>query len=134
MSTTLPIPLSASLTAERRELLFPTLSPAQIERIAAHGKRRRVSAGEILVEQGDQNLPFFVVISGAIEILRPNGNEEELITVHTAGQFMGDVGMLSGRRSLVRARMRECGEVVLRERASTMARRLSRRSCAAARK
>src|SRR5712671_2859184 len=112
MSTTLPIPLSASLTAERRELLFPTLSPAQIERIAAHGKRRRASAGEILVEQGDQNLPFFVVISGAIEILRPNGNEEELITVHTAGQFMGDVGMLSGRRSLVRARMREGGEVV----------------------
>src|SRR6266403_831403 len=38
MSTTLPIPLSASLTAERRELLFPTLSAAQIERIAAHGK------------------------------------------------------------------------------------------------
>src|ERR1700752_1417995 len=112
MSTTIPVPLSASLTAERRELLFPTLSPAQIERIAAHGKRRRVSAGEILVEQGDQNLPFFVVISGAIEILRPNGNEEELITVHTAGQFMGDVGMLSGRRSLVRARMREGGEVV----------------------
>ena len=51
---------------------------------------------EILVEQGDQNLPFFVVISGAIEILRPNGNEEELITVHTAGQFMGDVETLSG--------------------------------------
>src|SRR5580704_3939902 len=112
MSTTLPIPLSASLRAERRELLFPTLSPVQIERIAAHGKRRRVSAGEILVEQGDQNLPFFVVISGAIEILRPNGNEEDLITVHTAGQFMGDVGMLSGRRSLVRARMREGGEIV----------------------
>lgn len=112
MSTTLPLPLSESLTAERRELLFPTLSPAQIERIAAHGKRRRVSAGEILVEQGDQNLPFFVVISGAIEILRPSGNEEELIAVHTAGQFMGDVGMLSGRRSLVRARMREGGEVV----------------------
>src|SRR6202171_2729395 len=97
MSTTLPIPLSASLTSDRRELLFPTLSPAQIERIAA---------------QGDQHLPFFVVISGAIEILRPNGKEEELITVHTAGQFMGDVGMLSGRRSLVRARMREGGEVV----------------------
>ena len=52
------------------------------------------------------------MISGAIEILRPNGREEELITVHTAGQFMGDVGMLSGRRSLVRARMREGGEVV----------------------
>src|SRR6201984_1075571 len=112
MSTTLPIPLSASLTSERRELLFPTLSPAQIERIAAHGKRRRVSAGEILVEQGDQNLAFFVAISGAIEIVRTTVKEEELIPVHPAGQFMGDVGMLSGRRSLVRARMREGGEVV----------------------
>src|SRR5260370_32313003 len=97
MSPTLPIPLSASVRAERRELLFPTLSAAQIERVAAHGKRRRVSAGEILVEQGDKNLPFFVVISGAIEILRPNSNEEELITVHTAEQIMRDVGMLSGQ-------------------------------------
>ena len=52
---------------------------------------------------------FFVVISGALEILRPNGREEELITVHTAGQFMGDVGMLSGRRMAVGARMREGG-------------------------
>src|SRR5260370_23633204 len=42
-----------------------------------------------------RSLPFFVVISGAIEILRPNGKEGELITVHTAGQFMGDVGMRS---------------------------------------
>ena len=58
MSTTIPIPLSASLTAERRELLFPTLSPAQIERIAAHGKRRRVSAGEILVSRAIKTFRF----------------------------------------------------------------------------
>jgi len=112
MSTTLPIPLSASLTAERRELLFPTLSPAQIERIAAHVKRRRVSAGEILVEQGDQKPSVFCRDQRRNRNPASNGNEGELITVHTAGQFMGDVGMLSGRRSLVRARMREGGEVV----------------------
>src|SRR5258708_32708172 len=47
MSTTLPIPLSASLTAERRSLLFSTLSPAQIERIAPHGKRNPLSTDEI---------------------------------------------------------------------------------------
>jgi len=55
---------------------------------------------------------FLSAISGAIEILRPNGNEGELITVHTAGQFMGDVGMLSGRAQLGARAMREGGEVV----------------------
>ena len=118
MSAPLPVPASASLTAERRELLFPTLNAAQIERIVARGKRRRVAAGEILVEQGDQNLPFFVVISGAMEIVRPNGDGEELIAVHAAGQFLGDVALLSGRRSLVCARMREGGEIVEVDRGS----------------
>jgi len=55
MSTTLPIPLSASLTAERRELLFPTLSPAQIERQVAGSFVYGLSAlfyGECTVKGG----------------------------------------------------------------------------------
>jgi len=71
------------------------------------------SAGEILVEQERSKPSVFCRDQRRNrKSCVPNGNEEELITVHTARQFMGDVGMLSGRRSLVRARMREGGEVV----------------------
>jgi len=99
-------------TQAPEKLVFPVLQPAQISRIAAHGEKRRLSRGKVLVEQGDQNTPFFVVMSGEIEVLRPTCTGEELVAVHRAGQFTGDVNMLSGRGSLLRARMREDGDVI----------------------
>jgi hypothetical protein len=50
------------------EQIFPTLTPAQISRIEAHGHKRTMRRGEVLVEQGDRNVPFFVVVSGEAEI------------------------------------------------------------------
>ena len=105
-------PAAALLTPEQRDQMFPTLTPSQIARVGAFGKKRRASAGEVLVEQGDQEVPFIVVISGALNVVRSTEAGEELITVHSAGNFLGDVSMLSTRRSLVRARMRDAGEII----------------------
>ena len=59
----------------------------------------------MLIEAGEQNTRFFVVLSGAIEIVRPIGEREEPVVVHGVGQFTGEINMLSARRSLVRARV-----------------------------
>jgi thioredoxin reductase (NADPH) len=105
--------INAKLTQyERPEHIFPTLNPTQIARISVHGKKRAVQAGEVLVEPGDSNFPFFLVILGAMEIMLPTCEGEDPVVVHQAGQFSGEVGILSGRRSMVRARMREAGEVI----------------------
>jgi thioredoxin reductase (NADPH) len=92
------------LTSSRIEKIFPKLTPAQISRIAAHGHIRSVQSGEVLIEQGDKSVPFFVVTTGEVEIIRPCGARETLVTVHGSGEFTGEINMLSGRRSLVRAR------------------------------
>jgi thioredoxin reductase (NADPH) len=92
------------LTKSQREKIFPKLTPVQISRIAAHGRIRSVQSDEVLIEQGDRSVPFFVVIMGEVEILRPLGASETLVTVHGPSEFTGEVNMLSGRRSLVRAR------------------------------
>jgi len=57
-------------------------------------------------------MPFYVVITGEVEIVRPFGAHETLITIHGNGQFTGDVNMLSGRRSLFRARASKPSEVI----------------------
>lgn len=100
------------LTSSRLEKIFPKLTQAQIGRIAAYGRTRSVQTGDVLIEQGDTSMPFFVVITGEVEIVRPFGAHETLITIHGNGQFTGDVNMLSGRRSLVRARASKPSEVI----------------------
>lgn len=100
------------LTSSRIEKIFPKLTPAQISRIAEHGHVRSVQSGEVLIEQGDASVPFFVVITGEIEIVRPFGTHETLVTVHGSSEFTGEVNMLSRRRSLVRARATKPGKVI----------------------
>lgn len=100
------------LTSSRIEKIFPKLIPAQIDRIAAHGHIRSVQPGEVLIEQGDTSVPFFVVITGEVEIVRPFDAYETLVTVHGSGEFTGEVNMLSGRRSFFRARATKPGKVI----------------------
>ncbi len=107
--TTPPVPLTL---ASRADQVFPTLTPEQIARVAAHGRVRRVERGEVLLEPGDQNPRVFVVTAGHIEVVKPSGDTEEPVTIHRRGQFTGEVSMLSRRRGFVRMRAGEAGEVI----------------------
>jgi len=101
---------------DRAAQMFPKLTAAQISRIANVGQRREVRAGEVLFDAGDQNTRFFVVLSGAVEVVRPVGDREEPVTLHQPGQFTGEINMLSARRSLTRARVQTEGAVIAVER------------------
>ena len=93
-------------------LLFPTLSAAQIARIASRAVIRRTARGEVLIEGGQTDVPFFVVKAGEIEVIRPSSLGDLLIATVHAGQFTGDISMILGRPALMRLRVSEPGEVV----------------------
>ena len=112
MSTQDSSPTSVSDTVSHPESVFPTLTPQQVSRIAAHGQRRSTARGEVLVEAGDKTVPFFVVLSGELQALRPTDTAETLIVSHHPGQFSGESNMISGRRALGRLRVTEPGEVI----------------------
>ena len=92
--------------------VFPTLKPAQIERLAARGRVRKVQPGEVLVEAGDKDAPFFVIKTGQVEVVQPSGSTEKPVALFLPGQFTGEISILSGRRILVRVRAKEAGEVI----------------------
>jgi thioredoxin reductase (NADPH) len=102
----------ANLYGERKDQTFPTLTAAQIARLAAHGARVAVPEGKILAEPGDRHRKLFVVLSGSIEIVRPTLQGEQLLVVLTAGQFTGEMSTLRGVGSLARARVREAAELL----------------------
>ena len=107
-----PSRLMPEISPAHAALMFPTLTPAQIARIAAHGGERPIARGDVLVEAGDPTVPFFVVRSGEIEIVRPSSLGDALVAVHGPGKFTGEANMILGRRSLTRARATEPGTVV----------------------
>jgi thioredoxin reductase (NADPH) len=109
------------LTSSSIEKIFPKLTSAQLSRIAARGHIRAMEGGEVLHEQGQRSASFFVVISGELEVVRPSVPVETLITVYEPGQFTGEVGTLSGRRSLFRVRATKPGKVIELDRQQMLA-------------
>jgi thioredoxin reductase (NADPH) len=104
------MPLKAGSPAEQ---IFPTLTPDQVARVAAHGHLRQVKAGEILVEAGEQTLRFFVVTEGQLDLIRRGADAgDELVAVFHPGQFTGEINMLSGRRGFVQVLARLAGSVI----------------------
>ena len=105
--------MSTQLTpfaADVRGEAFPVLTADQINRIRASSKVRKVEVGDILFELGDGDIPFFVLLSGSLEIVQPDLQGEHLIVKHGPGEFTGEITMISGRGSLVRGRVTEAGE------------------------
>jgi thioredoxin reductase (NADPH) len=95
---------------DARTQAFPVLTAEQIDRIRPSGRVRKVDRGDILFEPGDTSVPFFVMLSGKMEIVQPDVNGERAIASHDPGEFTGEITMISGQQCLVRGRVTEPGE------------------------
>jgi len=104
MSSQIPSALDARTQA------FPVLTPAQIDRIRPLAVARVFRRGEILFGPGDSAVPFYVLLSGGMEIVQPVLDGERPIATHSPGEFTGEMTMISGQRCLVRGRVTEPGE------------------------
>ncbi|MEO5820130.1 MAG: FAD-dependent oxidoreductase [Vicinamibacteraceae bacterium] len=95
-----------------RDIAFPRLTAAQVATLAARGHRRTVQAGEVLFAEGDRGFCFYVVITGAVEILESSRGLPHTVAVHQPQEFTGDVDMLTGRAALITARAAADGELI----------------------
>ena len=89
----------------------PTLTASQIDQIRTVAGARTVHEGEVLYEPSQAEIPLFVVISGQVFISRP-GEQEKVVAVRGPGQFTGEMSVISGKRSLLRAFVSQDGEVL----------------------
>lgn len=92
-------------TYTRYSQAFPTLTAAEIERIRRFGEARRYADGEKLFEIGKPVSGMYVVLSGHVAICQRDGlGHVTPILEQSHGQFIAEVGSLSGHVSLVDAR------------------------------
>ncbi len=92
---------------------FPTLTDADMAVMDELGTRRPTAVGEYLFREGDVTYDFYVVVSGAIEVVAHDGTEEHIVAVHGPGKFLGELNLLTGMRVFVSTRVVEAGEVIV---------------------
>ena len=86
--------IAQSPYAGRSAQMFPHLTPLQIARLSAHGRKVAIQKGQILAEPGDHP-PMYVVLSGSIEIIQPTLSGETLIGGSYTGKFFRRRGHLA---------------------------------------
>lgn len=102
--------------ASRVDQVFPKLTPPEIDRLRRFGTIRVWQPGELLVEAGKPGLGMTVLLRGCVTITRRNAlGPVSPIVEHTPGQFMAEVGQLSGRPALVDGRAMEEVEALVIE-------------------
>src|ERR1700742_5091670 len=86
----------------RLEQTFPNLTAAEIARMRRFGEVRKYSDGERLFETGKPGPGMFVVLAGHVAITTRDGlGHVTPIIDQGPGQFLAEVGQLSGRVALV---------------------------------
>ncbi len=73
--------------------LFAGLSKRHLRRIAAMAQEARFSPQSRIVRKGYSGEAFYVILDGAVSVIRPGGNAIGL----EAGDFFGEMSLLDGK-------------------------------------
>jgi thioredoxin reductase (NADPH) len=101
------------VTETRREQIFPTLEPAEVERLGRFGKPRTYAAGEMLITMGEVGFGLALIVSGEVEVTQRDGlGNSRLVVTYGPGSFMGELAQLAGQPSLAEGRARTPVEAI----------------------
>lgn len=96
-----------------REQAFPTLDEAQLALLFPFGERRITTAGDVLFEAGRDRPSLVVVLSGRAQVIDRSDGSDRQITSAGPGEFVGELGLLTGQTAYATCLVQEPGEVVV---------------------
>ncbi|HZL55804.1 MAG TPA: ATP-binding protein [Bryobacteraceae bacterium] len=84
----------------KHEAMFPFLPVEKIRAMCQHGEEAEFKDGEELFHEGQVEYPFYLVTDGRIRVTKRSNSGEMLLVIHEAGQFTGEISMLTGAPAL----------------------------------
>jgi thioredoxin reductase (NADPH) len=81
-------------------VLFPRLTPAQIQYLGEIGTHLTFARGDCVFEHGQRETPLYVVYSGAIDIIDHAPEGDRYFTQCREGTFAADISMFTGEPTL----------------------------------
>ena len=108
---TSPAPVEGFLDPDH-PTLFPRPTAAQIDQLAEDAETLSLSPGEVLFEQGQRDTPFFVILSGAVDVIDRQPEGDRYFTQCQPGTFAADISMFTGEPTIARGIVAEQSSVL----------------------
>jgi thioredoxin reductase (NADPH) len=101
------------MTTPDRDEAFPALSDEQWARLQAYGSAQEVESGAPLFGVGEATYDLILVDSGEVEVVRAaTAREGEAVVARFGtGQFVGELGLLTGQATYLNARVSKPGQI-----------------------
>ena len=78
--------------------LFKSLTKLQAREILMESNSRQYKAGEVIFKKNDYTNTFFTILEGSVDIVFEKEGEKPQVISLPAGNFFGEMGLVSGRR------------------------------------
>lgn len=92
---------------------FPQLGSEHLDTLRRYGRQLRVGAGQVLIREGERERDFLAVIAGTVAVYEGYGTpEQRLVRMHVPGDFLDELGLLTGQPALTSAMVAEPAEVL----------------------
>jgi thioredoxin reductase (NADPH) len=91
----------------------PVLSGPQIEVLHRYGAEQSVVLGDVLFRDGDETYDLIVLLEGEVQIVEHYAQADEFVIVtYRPGEFLGEIGLLTGQRAYLTAIVSAPGRVL----------------------
>src|SRR5712692_1346071 len=102
---------------------FPALGDEQWARLQAYGSAQEVESGALLFGVGEATYDLILVDSGEAEVVRAATARvaEAVVAGFGTGQFLGELGLLTGQATYLSARVSKGVPVLIAEKTTNIA-------------
>jgi thioredoxin reductase (NADPH) len=92
---------------------FPRLTDDLVRRVSAYGVEQKFADGDVVFARGARGVDFFLVLDGEVEIFDTDAcGRENVFTIHSSGQFTGELNQFNEQPILVSGRARGATRVI----------------------
>ena len=91
---------------------FWALTEEQIALLRPHGQVLATETGQTLFQQGDPTCDFYVVLTGAVELVEPTGSTPRSLGLRQAGEIVGELNLLNEEATYLTAQVQQPGSVL----------------------
>lgn len=79
-------------------LIFQGLNDSELAEIADCAKLERYYDGDVIFNEGDRGVCFYIIVDGTAKVIKKRNNNEIVLSILKKGDFFGELALIDGNK------------------------------------